>query len=255
MLLDEQLLAIDPRAKVVVEAVGRGRHRVVTIDGFYRHPERVLELARTLSYVSGPMHGNFPGGRAVISLDTGPLIAAVAAAWGAPLEPAQLIQPVVFSAIVNAPGRLNVAQRQPHVDPGVSAMVYLNPDDECAGGTGLYRHRLTGLERLPTTATAELQQLARRLDLDPATLATPQGLTQFQDTIIFNPLFARPDDGYIDDGNAFWELLHTVEMRFNRLVIFDGRVFHSQHLSLDRFRDRPRLNQILYLKERGPELT
>jgi hypothetical protein len=251
VLLDGELLALDPRAKVTVETVGRGRHRVVLIDGFYRHPDRVLELARTLSYVSGPMHGNFPGGRAVISLDTGPLIAAVSVAWGAPLEPAQLIQPVVFSAIVNRPGMLNLAQRQPHVDPGVSAMVYLNPDAECTGGTGLYRHRPTDLERLPTTATPEVLRLAERLELDPAPLRTPQGYTQFQETIIFNPLFARPDDGYIDDGNAYWELLYKVEMRFNRLVVFDGRMFHSQHLSLDRFRDRPRLNQILYLKERS----
>lgn len=244
------VIAINPRAKLTVETVGRGRHRVVLVDDFYQHPEQVLDLAKTLSYVGGKLHGNFPGTRAIISLDTAPLIATISAVWGAPLEPAQLFQPVVFSAIQNDGARLNVAQRMPHVDPGVSAMIYLNRDDECSGGTGLYRHTMTGLERLPLTANADIRRLAELCDLDPRPLDTPQGYTSFQDQLIFNPLFAVQENSYINDGNPFWELLYKVEMKFNRLVVFDGRMFHSQHLDMSKFRDVTRLNQILYLKPR-----
>jgi hypothetical protein len=247
----KDVIAINPRGRVTVETVGRGRHRVVLVDDFYQHPEQVLELANSLSYVGGKMHGNFPGTRAIVSLDTGPTIAKISQLWGAALEPAQLFQPVVFSAIQNdGATRLNVAQRMPHVDPGVSAMIYLNRDAECSGGTGLYRHTLTGLERLPIAATNEMRRLAELCDIDPRNLETPQGYTSFQDQIIFNPLFAVQENSYINDGNPFWELLYKIEMKFNRLVVFDGRMFHSQHLDMTRFRDATRLNQILYLKAR-----
>ena len=69
---------------------------------------------------------------------------------------------MIFSAILNKGYRLNVGQRQPHIDQGATAMVYLNPDELCAGGTGLFRHRPTGLERIPINVTSELVQLAEQ---------------------------------------------------------------------------------------------
>jgi hypothetical protein len=37
-------------------------------------------------------------------------------------------------------------------------------------------------------------------------------------------------------------------MKPNRLVIFDGRMFHSQHIATNQFRDYFRMNQILYFQ-------
>jgi len=185
------------------------------------------------------MHGNFPGDRSMIWLDTEPLIATLSELWGSPLAPYQAYQPVVFSALMHPEGaRLTVDQRLPHVDPGVTAMIYLNPDAGCAGGTGLYRHRLTGLERIPPGPTPAIREPAARCG--------------FQDAIVFNPLFAAPEGEYVNDGNDFWELLYLVEMRHNRLVIFDGRTPRSQHIQAGQYSQRIRLNQILYLKARDP---
>ncbi len=66
--------------------------------------------------------------------------------------------------------------------------------------------------------------------------------------MIFNPNYAMRENAYINDGNEFWELLSLIEMRPNRLVIFDGRMPHSQHIQPDQFRDFYRINQILYFK-------
>ena len=66
--------------------------------------------------------------------------------------------------------------------------------------------------------------------------------------MIFNPLFAFRENTYINDGNEYWELLYLIEMKPNRLVIFDGRMPHSQHLSVQDYRDYYRINQILYFK-------
>ena len=242
-----EVLQVNPRPRVTVESVGRGKHRVVIADDYYRHPDQVVELAQNLCYVAG-MNGSFPGTRAVVSLDTRPLIASASELWGSKLESIEVFHPVIFSSIVNDGTPLTVAQRQPHIDPGITALVYLNPDELCAGGTGIYRHRLTGLERIPTTPTIEMAQLAVQCGTNPEFLTTPQGYTTFQDNIIFNPLFAVRENTYINDGNDFWELLYLVEMRFNRLVIIDGRMPHSQHLKAGQFGDHSRLTQALYLR-------
>ncbi|MGE0708080.1 MAG: DUF6445 family protein [Planctomycetota bacterium] len=247
MAWSKDVLRLNPNGRVEVVTVGHGKHRVIVVDDFYADPEAVLALAQGLHYVGAGMHGNFPGTRGFLTLDTAPMIAALSQLWGARLESAQVIQPVVFSAL-EADVRLNVDQRLPHVDPGVSAMIWLNRPEECAGGTGLYRHTLTGLERVPQTPTREVLQLAARLGFRPESLEDPAAYTRFQDAIVFNPLFAAPEGEYVNDGNPYWELIYLMEMRWNRMVLFDGRIPHSQYLRPGDFEGRTRLNQMLYLR-------
>ena len=56
------------------------------------------------------------------------------------------------------------------------------------------------------------------------------------------------ENASITDGNDYRELLYRIDMKPNRLVIFDGRMFHSQHIAPEQFRDRFRMNQILYFQ-------
>jgi uncharacterized protein DUF6445 len=246
------LLEINPEARWTTLELGEGQHRVVIADDFYANVEPLRAVASSLYYLAGEMHGNFPGARAIISLDTQALIRAFSERWGSPLiEASGSYHPAVFSIILND-GRLelNEAQRQPHVDPGISAMVYLNDPQDCAGGTGIYRHRPTGLERIPLEATAEVRELARSRGLSSLDLDSSEGYRAFQDEVLFHPSYAAEGNSYINDGNEAWELLHLIEMKFNRLVIFDGRMPHSQHLAQGQFSQAYRLNQIIYLKER-----
>jgi hypothetical protein len=226
-------------------------HKVVLVDHFYKYPEKVLQLATEVSYTDLPeFTGNFPGVRAQIKCDTRSLILTIGDLWGLPLHPFFNPQPVVFQAITTRNFRLNIEQRAPHVDSDVTAMVYLNPEPSCVGGTGLYRHRPTGLERLPRlpiTPDQEIGQVADRLELSGEFFQTEEGYENFQRSMIFNPLFAAQGNNYINDGNEFWELLQLVEMKPNRLVIFDARVFHSQYIKGAPYDNAFRVNQILYL--------
>lgn len=246
MMKLSEVIQLNPRPKVKVETIGRGRHRLVLVDDYYRYPDELVEVAQSLCYVAGA-RGSFPGTRAVVSLDTRPLIAAASELWGMRLESIDVYHPVIFASIMNN-SPLTVAQRQPHIDPGITAMAYLNAPDVCAGGTGIYRHKLTGLERIPMQPTQEIVNLALQCGLNPQSLATPDGYTAFQDNIIFNPLFAAPEGSYINNGNDFWELIYLVEMKYNRLVIIDGRMPHSQHIKKGQFDDHNRLTQALYLR-------
>ncbi len=250
MLWSSEILEVNPHCKVTVEHVGQGKHKVLLADNFYKHPDRLAEMALNLYYSDAlAMTGNYPGARALVTLETGPLIQTLGKLWGEPLEPYHSnYHPVIFSAIINKEYRLNVWQRQPHIDQGVTAMMYLNPPEFCAGGTGLFRHRPTGLERLPITPTPALLRLAEQYGTSPDAMKTADDYAQFQNTLIFNPLFAVKDNTYINDGNDFWELLYLIEMRSNRLVIFDGRMPHSQHIKPDQFKEHYRINQVLYFK-------
>ncbi len=54
-------------------------------------------------------------------------------------------------------------------------MVYLNPEALCSGGTGLYRHRPTDLDRLPIAMTSDVIQLAQQHGMNTAVLKREDG--------------------------------------------------------------------------------
>lgn len=77
-------------------------------------------------------------------------------------------------------------------------IVYLNPPRQCRGGTSFFTHRATGIYRWP--------DLCRRMQEQP-----DFGRRVFRD-------MARMDR---------WEESLRVSMLFNRLVLFDSRMFHQ----------------------------
>lgn len=245
-----EILEVNPGCDVAVHRIGPAGHKILLADNFYQHPQKIAELALGLYYTeSRAVVGSYPGSRAMITLDTTPLIQTLGKLWGEPLRPFHAeYHPVIFSAIQNRDYRLTPWQRQPHIDQGVTAMVYLNPEEMCSGGTGLYRHRPTGLSRVPIGLTPELTRLAQQHGISAQALRTQDGYAEFMNTVFFRPEYAVRENRYINDGNEYWELLYKIEMKPNRLVIFDGRTFHSQHIAPDQFRDYFRMNQILYFQ-------
>ncbi len=242
------LLAINPHHTRSVHQVGSGNHQMVIVDNFYQYQDDVLQTALDLPYTDRfEIVGNFPGVRASLSLETHQLIETLGALWGCPLYPFFSPQPVVFQGIRTQNYRLNVGQRQPHIDQDITAMVYLNPANSCTGGTGLYRHRPTGLERVPILPDFTIRQIADQLELSDEFFRSPEGYENFQNSMIFNPLFSCRENSYINDGNEYWELLKLIDMRPNRLIMFDGRCFHSQYIQSGDYDQAFRVNQVLYL--------
>ena len=245
--------AINSQCKITVDYLGINRHKVVLADNFYQFPEKVLQIALDLSYTDRfEIVGNFPGVRASVHVDSKPLFEKISELWGSALYPFFDPQPLVFQGITNNNYHLNIGQRQPHIDQDITAMVYLNPAESCVGGTGLYRHIPTGLERVPVTPDHHIRNLADQLELSDEFLTSAEGYENFQNSMIFNPLFANRSNTYINDGNAYWELLKLIEMKPNRLIIFDGRCFHSQYIRPDQYTEAFRVNQIVYLSQQSP---
>lgn len=113
----------------------------------------------------------------------------------------------LFSLITTPPEDLGILQRVPHFDdlePLYFATVHhLNPGSYC--GTGIFRHRPTGFERISNerypdyVAAAEAQMKAKGL----------------------------PEARYIDASTDHYELIEELEYRPNRMLIYPGNLLHS----------------------------
>lgn len=91
-------------------------------------------------------------------------------------------------------------------------LLYLNRPEQCHGGTGFFRHRRSGLEGFHDRSAIELA--VRKLRL---------GEPELQQLITAD---ARDP--------ARWIETDRVQMRFNRLVIYNGSLFHSHLVDFDR---------------------
>jgi len=108
-----------------------------------------------------------------------------------------------------------------------SSLVFLNPPEQCTGGTSLYRHRELQIDRLPQPSSPEA-----------ATLLQRTGLT-------WEKLLAK----LIADGHDIatkWEEFGHIAMRFNRCLVFDGSLFHSRTSGFGTTKETGRLTQSFF---------
>lgn len=108
-----------------------------------------------------------------------------------------------------------------HVDVyGWNGILYLNLPEQCRGGTTLYRHIETGIERGPT----------------PREKKDPVIADQFEEL--------RKD--FRDDSK--WEVNMHIPMRFNRLVLIKGNLLHSRSSHFGTTTEDARLTQVFFLQ-------
>ncbi|MGH0595749.1 DUF6445 family protein [Bacillus pretiosus] len=102
--------------------------------------------------------------------------------------------------------RESFSKSEMHIDsPDWAALVYLTQDVDCKGGLGIYKHKESGLSKIPKTGE-EFNEIGFR-DL------------QDLDNKITLP---------VTKDKEAWELLEFIPMKFNRMILFRGsRYFHS----------------------------
>jgi hypothetical protein len=108
-------------------------------------------------------------------------------------------------------------RNQPHFDGGngFALLVYLNPEDQCRGGTALYSHVDTGLHARPDSFTQEqIKQLQAKGYKTESELW--RALT-----------WVSASNTGKEDWEPEWKLERVIEMRWNRLVCYPSSVLHS----------------------------
>jgi hypothetical protein len=217
---------------------------VVVIDGVYANPDSVHALASQLSFHH--RNGNYPGHMASISLSLEPLKMLILEMCGTELGhllgPHRYYLDHVFAVIDDDIETLNPRQRQPHYDDFCDAagVVYLTKPEFCAGGTSFWRHRRTGLVRVPDTLEDEWAA--------DAIFTTRSSSVEALVRNCLDEAMPDPGPGFPSKMTEWWQPELLIPMRWNRLVIYDSRLFHTPDVP-QRFgttNEERRLTQNLY---------
>jgi hypothetical protein len=193
-------------------------------DDFVANPHELRRQALNLGYSGADKAGNYPGITSDRALPIPGLDDFVSRAIGAPVRAA----PGTLHGHCRLTLRADRGLSGVHVDPAFySGILYLSLPEHARGGTDFYRHKRTGLERVPTTAEGVLGA----------------GYADVNDLIegVVNRDTLKP---------AAWERSFTAPMRFNRLILFSPWLFHNARPG---FGDTPETGRLAYLMffERG----
>ncbi len=191
---------------------------LIIIDDFLRDPHGFRRQALALDYDPRFKKGNYPGLLSTQPLPIAGLDEAASQRAGVRLQPA--------AGTTHQHCRLTLrgdtGKSGVHIDPCFySGILYLSLPEHCRGGTDFFRHKPSGLERVPQTDVA----------LAASGYADINRLVEE----VVNADTLKP---------ARWERVMTVPMRFNRLILFSPWLFHN---SAAGFGDRPDNGRLVHL--------
>jgi hypothetical protein len=204
---------VTPNTQFTVQTtfVGKERQPVLVVDNYLRDPESMIRYAVDHAGQFQPAPSTYPGLIArtpkpyLQSLIQG-LFPHLARTFGVNVARPELISNF-YGIVTLRPEELHPGQRIPHVDscePGQLAILHYLCDGS-QGGTAFFRHRATGYEAV------DAQKFGEALELNLQDLATN------------GP--CPPE--YITTENRLFEQIAAFEARFNRLLVYRSRVFHS----------------------------
>lgn len=197
---------------------------LVLVDDFLANPQDLRERALALGYDRGEQRGNYSGVTSDRPIDIPGLDEAVSRIIGTPVRAA----PGTLHGHCRIALASDRAASGVHVDPAFySGILYLSPPEHSRGGTDFYRHRRTGLDRVPMTDDG----LVRSGYGDVNTL--------IEDVVNRDTL----------KGSA-WEKTMSVPMRFNRLALFSPWLFHNSRPGFGTTPDNGRLVYLMFFAAR-----
>ena len=184
-------------------------------DDFLADPMAARRAALALLDAPLEKHGNYPGLMSSAPLAIADLDEAAARLIGRKV----VAQPGTMHGHVRATLAGDKGLSGVHIDPCFySGILYLSLPEHCRGGTQFFRHRRTGLERVPDDISA----IGRA------------GYNDINDLIedVVNRDTLKPSQ---------WERVMTVPMRFNRLILFSPWLFHNSGPGFGKSKDDARL--------------
>jgi hypothetical protein len=218
--------------KIEVREIGDQASRIIIIDDLTPSPERVVDLAAGLApFPTKEADSFYPGLRR--NIRQGPAFGYVDWVCGTlgPLLPQVYpittfrITDAAFSLVTQPEHSLNALQSVPHFDNadpnGFAILHYLSPFP--SGGTGFYRHRSTGFERITED----------RVDRFRAALDADYGPT------------GGPPSGYFSGSTPVFEETARFDAVYNRALVYQGCLLHSGLLpETFNFSPDPRLGRL-----------
>ena len=263
---ENNIFELNDNMEIKIEEVGIYKHKVIVIDNFYKRPEEVRRLIlNSPSTRDKNIIKNYPGARHVMQLNITMVIKFLLNLIQTTYGYSDIFEDIkhnnnficnLYKHCMESSGQCSM----PHSDPVLfAAVVYLNLPEECTGGTSIYKHKETKLEILPysnkfykLTSDDEVAHLYN-VYKSICDLAEPKIDIINKDVInlsdIINRFIYRNDlsHDFITESNNNWELLKILEMKWNRLVLYPGFLFHSPYIKDDMFINNYRINQAIFI--------
>jgi hypothetical protein len=197
---------------MTVQYVGVERTPVVILDDFLLDTQSLISHAEQNVKFESIQSTLYPGLRSILPMEY--VVTSLQALFKKLYEifevpPKLTLQPlgIYFSLLNLSPAELTSMQMIPHFDTDrtfyLALLHYLNPMRH--GGTGFFRHKETGFERINEQRSAKYLQLVK------GQLAAIE----------------RECKGYCVDTNNFFELYHQIDYQPNRMLIYPGNLLHS----------------------------
>lgn len=207
---------VNPDAVPTIMTLGNEHTKIIVIDDFAESLSQIRAAACEQAVFSPDGISAYPGIRApltddyinnVLSVIT-PLIKDT---YTVPDTITIAKELAYFSLITKQDAELNVSQRIPHFDTNnahyYAVLHYLN--DGNFSGTGFFRHRPTGFERISED----------RKDIF------------IQSASAFMAVRGMPQAKYLNRSTNHFELFAQVDYKPNRLVIYPGNLLHTGLIS------------------------
>lgn len=195
-----------------IQIVGNEKTPVVIIDEPILSTEDLVQYASDQASFTSDNEFAYPGIRAGLPVEypkalVPELIALISHIYNTPRTHKPQLIHQLFSLVTQQPEDLQVLQRLPHFDnrsPYYFATVhYLNSGEHA--GTGFFRHRPTGYERITEDRYPSYVQAASA----------------------YMEANGPPANRYINESDDHYELIAQVDYRPNRLVIYPSNLLHS----------------------------
>jgi hypothetical protein len=195
------------------------------IDDFLADPTQARRQALNLVYDPSLKNGNYPGVLSDRPLPISGLDDTISRILGVPVGPARgTLHGYCRLTLRNEKGVTGV-----HIDPAFySGILYLSAPEHCRGGTEFYRHRRTGLERVPHDPL----QIAR---------AGYDDINELIENVVNADTF-KP---------SRWERTFVAPMRFNRLLLFSPWMFHNSSAGFGERLENGRLVYLMFFAKRA----
>ena len=205
-------IGLNPELKYRVITVGEERTRVLVVDDFLTDVNVIYDHVRANERFAPEAATYYPGIRAKLPRDYGAMLLGFADDRIRHYYPVrsglQATPYAAFYSIVTCPeDRLSPLQRIPHFDRqdqnAYAVMHYIAPGK--FGGTGFFRHKPTGFERIDQ---ARFQQYVDSREA-------------------FFGEHGEPSPAYITASTDQFELIGSITYKPNRLLIYPGNLLHS----------------------------
>jgi hypothetical protein len=193
---------------------------LLILDDFLSDPLAARRAALALDYDASFKRGNYPGHISTTPLAIQGLDARISDILRAPVEPAPgTSHNHCRITLKGDKGRSGV-----HIDPAFySGILYLSLPEYCKGGTEFFRHKRTGLERVPN-------------DPVEVTKAGYPDINMLIEDVVNRDTMNK----------AKWERTMLIPMRFNRLILFSPWLFHNSGAAFGTSPENGRLVHLMF---------